>query len=117
MKATEEVADALLEMPTKPLLLSYSPRMGLRQRPPTLDDDVLRSTHMIERVGTVQHPQAADSARVIGGIDSFRLSPRSCLQGAIGNHELGLFLWRGDVEVALGYSDFLGGFVELRPFY
>ena len=66
-----------------------------------------------------EHPQAADSAMVAGGVGSSGTAAQS-LEVSLGqtgaNPELGPFLRKGAVEVALRYVDFLGGIKELRPF-
>ena len=92
--------------------------MGLRQRRPfTLDDVELESSHSLERVGITEYPKVADGARVTSGISSSGATTRyqELSSGrTVANPELGLFLWRGDVEVSLGYGDFLRGVKELK---
>ena len=60
---------------------------------------------------------AADSARIAGGVGSSGAAAQS-LEVPSGrtdaDPELGLFLRRGAIEVALGYGDFLGGLEELK---
>ena len=42
--------------------------------PPTLHDVGLQSSHKLERIDAVEHPQAADGARVDGGVNSSRIA-------------------------------------------
>jgi len=68
-------------------------------------------------VGSVEHPLAVDGAMVAGGIGSSGATTQSQELSSgrtVANPELGLFLQRGDVEIALGYGDFLGGLEELK---
>jgi len=70
-------------------------------------------------VDAARHPPAADDARTVGGVGSSGTAAQS-LEVSLGqtgaNPELGPFLRKGAVEVALRYVDFLGGIKELRPF-
>ena len=82
-----------------------------------MDDAELESSHGLEKVGTTEHPQVADGARVTGNIGSSGAAAQSQELSSgqtVANSELGLFLRRGDVKVAFGYDDFLGGVEELK---
>ena len=68
-------------------------------------------------MGTAEHLRAADDARVAGGIGSLGTTAQSedLSSGQIvASPEFGLFLRRGNVEVALEYGDFLGGIEDLK---
>ena len=72
---------------------------------------------MFERVDTAEHPQAANGAKVAGGVGSSGTAAQSQELSSgwiIADPKLGLFLMRGNVEVAFGYGDFLGGLEELK---
>ena len=66
---------------------------------------------------TTEYPQAAEGARAAGGVGSLGTAKQSqelSLGRTIANPELGMFFQRGDVEVALGYRDYLRGLEELK---
>jgi len=68
-------------------------------------------------VSTAEHPRATDDVRAAGGIDSSGTTAQSqklSSAQAIASPEFRLFLQRGDVEVALGSGDFLGGLENLK---
>jgi len=67
-------------------------------------------------VGGAEHSLAADNVRVAGGVGSGTATQSQELSSGwtVVNPELGLFLRRDDVEVALGYGDFLRGLEERK---
>ena len=68
---------------------------------------------------TAEHPQAAKGATVAGGVSSSGTAAQFqelSLGPTVADLELGLFFRRGDVEVALGYGDYLGGLRNSKPY-
>jgi len=80
-------------------------------------DARLPSLHNLERVDTAKHPQVAEGARAAGGVSSQETTEQSQELSSgwtVMDPELGLYFWRGDVEVALRYGDCLKGLKELK---
>ena len=72
-----------------------------------------------EKVYDARHPPIVEDARTVGGVCSSgaAIQPLAVSLGQTDAHpELGLFLQKGTVEVALGYGDFLEGIEELKAF-
>ena len=78
--------------------------------PPIVVDVRFSSPPNLERVDTVEPPQAVEGARAIGGVGSLGTatqSPKLSSGRAVTDPKVGLFFQRGDVEVALGYGGYL----------
>ena len=107
-----------LEMPVEPSTSELLPEDGIEATTPLdPDDNELESPHGFKGVGIVEHLRAADGVRVTSGINSSGTATQShelSLGRTVVSPELELFLRRGDVEVALGYDDFLGGLEDLK---
>jgi len=82
-----------------------------------VDDTRLPSSPRLERVDTAEHSQAAEGARAAGGVGSQGTALQSVEPSSgwtIIGPKLGLFFQRGDMEVALGYENYLRGLEELK---
>ena len=110
--------DTAPEMPVGPPTSELLPERGTETTaPPTVDNARLMSSHSLERVDTAEHPQTVEGARVAGGVGSSGISTQSLelsSRWTIADLKLGLFFCSGDVEVPLGYKDYLRGLEELK---
>ena len=86
--------------------------------PPTMDDAKLPSPHSLERVDTAEHPQAAEGARVVGGVGfpwTAAQSQELSLRQIIVDRELGLFFWKGMSRWPSGTKTTLLGLKNSMP--
>ena len=117
VEPTGEVTCTALEVPVRPSTAERFHDDGTGSAvPPTLDDARLQSSRGLEKVDAAEPPPAADDARVTGGVVPWRL-PHGLVRSSgrtDGHPELGLFLRKGSIKVALGYGDFLRGIEELK---
>ena len=118
IETTAEVVDIALEMPAGSPTTELLPESGTETTTPlTVGDARLSSLPSLKRVNTAEHFRAAEGAMEASGVGSQGTAPQSqdpSLGRTITGPKLGLFFRRGDVEVALGYRDYLRGLEEFK---